>query len=207
VNGQSGRAGRESIAERRARLGAIDEPEVVLAAAFRYLEARARSVAETRRRLTEAGYRAEFIEGAIERLLTIGLLDDEVFARNWVESRDRASPRGETALKRELRLRGVEGAIVDATLEARRTGEPEGRLGSRGPDLPEDDEEGGMGVADPEQAAARRLLDRRRRDLERVVDPRKRRARAYALLARNGFSPEIAGRLAAELVAEVDTEP
>jgi regulatory protein len=204
VSGPSGRARRESFAERQARLGAIDEPEVVLAAAFRYLEARARSVAETRRRLTEAGYRRELVEGAIERLLTIGLLDDEVFARNWVESRDRASPRGETALRRELRLRGVEGAIVDATLQARRSGEAEIRLGSRRPDAA--DEDAGTEGADPEEAAARRLLDRRRRDLDRVVDPRKRRARAYALMARNGFAPEIAGRLAAELVAEVDAE-
>jgi regulatory protein len=204
VSGPSGRARRESFAERQARLGAIDEPEVVLAAAFRYLEARARSVAETRRRLTDAGYRRDLVEGAIERLLTIGLLDDEVFARNWVESRDRASPRGEMALRRELRLRGVEGAIVDATLQARRSGKAEVRLGSRRPDLA--DEDAGTEGADPEEAAARRLLDRRRRDLDRVVDPRKRRARAYALMARNGFAPEIAGRLAAELVAEVDAE-
>lgn len=204
MTGSPGRARRESYAERRARRGAIDEPDVVLAAAFRYLEARARSVVETRRRLTEAGYRPELVEGAIERLLAIGLLDDEVFARNWIESRDRASPRGETALRRELRLRGVEGAIVDATLEARRSGEAESRLGFRRPDLV--DEADGTGVGDPEEAAARRLVDRRRRDLDRVVDPRKRRARAYALLARNGFSPEIAGRLAAELVAQGDAE-
>lgn len=204
MTGPSGRARRESFAERQARLGAIDDPEVVLAAAFRYLEARARSVAETRRRLIDAGYRRELVEGAIERLRTIGLLDDEVFARNWVESRDRTSPRGETALRRELRLRGVEDAIVDATLLARHAGEAELRLGSRRPDVGDGD--AGTGVVDPEEAAARRLLDRRRRDLDRVVDPRKRRARAYALLARNGFSPEIAGRLAAERVAEVDPE-
>jgi regulatory protein len=204
VTGPSGRARRESFADRRARLGAIDDPEVVLAAAFRYLEARSRSVAETRRRLIDAGYRRELVEGAIERLRTIGLLDDEVFARNWVESRDRTSPRGETALRRELRLRGVEDAIVDATLLARHAGEAELRLGSRRPDVGDGD--AGTGVVDPEEAAARRLLDRRRRDLDRVVDPRKRRARAYALLARNGFSPEIAGRLAAELVAKVDPE-
>jgi SOS response regulatory protein OraA/RecX len=204
VTGSRGRAPRESYVERRARRSAIDEPEVVLTAAFRYLEARARSVVETRRRLTEAGYRPELVERAIERLLAIGLLDDEVFARNWIESRDRASPRGETALRRELRLRGVEGAIVNATLEARRSGEAESRLGFRRPDLV--DEADGSGVGDPEETAARRLLDRRRRDLDRVVDPRKRRARAYALLARNGFSPEIAGRLAAALVAEGDAE-
>jgi len=34
------------------------------------------------------------------------------------------------------------------------------------------------------------LLARHARTLERVVDPRTRRQRAYALLARNGFDPE-----------------
>ncbi len=60
---------------------------------------------------------------------------------------------------------------------------------------------------DPDEAAARRLLERRRRDLDRVADPRKRRARAYALLARNGFSPDIAARLAAETIEGASGEP
>jgi len=184
--------GRESYAQRRARRAEVDDPEVVLAAALRYLEARARSVTETRRRLSEAGYRDELVDGAIERLIALGLLDDEAFARHWVESRDRARPRGEVALRRELRLRGVDPAIVDAVLAERRAPAAV-RLSGEPP------ESHGDAVVDPDEAAARRLLERRRRDLERVTDPRKRRARAYALLARNGFGPEIAARLAASL--------
>ena len=49
-------------------------------------------------------------------------------------------------------------------------------------------------------------MARRRRDLERIADPRKRRAKAYALLARNGFPSEIAARLAAE-VASAEWDP
>jgi regulatory protein len=189
--GTAGRPGRrrESYADRRARRAAIEDPEVVLAAALRFLETRARSVAETRRRLTDAGYRPELVEGAIDRLLAIGLLDDAAFATHWIESRDRARPRGVTALKRELRLRGVDPALVDAALEARRVGEPDGLA------TPGDDDGTKDARVDPDETAARRLLERRRRDLERVADPRKRRARAYALLARNGFGPEIAARL------------
>ena len=193
--GGRARRPRESYAERRARRAEIDDPEVVLTAAFRFLEARARSVAETRRRLNDAGYRPELIQEAIDRLLAIGLLDDEAFARHWVESRDRARPRGEIALKRELRLRGVEAALIKATLEERRSGNADPGLGVSS-DIDDEDADG----VDPDEAAARRLLDRRRRDLDRVVDPRKRRARAYALLARNGFGPEIASRLAASVV-------
>jgi regulatory protein len=193
--GGRARRPRESYAERRARRAEIDDPEVVLAAAFRFLEARARSVAETRRRLSEAGYRPELIQQAVDRLLEIGLLDDEAFARHWVESRDRARPRGEIALKRELRLRGVEAAVIESTLEERRSGSADSGLEAS----PGNDDEDGERV-EPDEAAARRLLDRRRRDLDRVADPRKRRARAYALLARNGFGPEIASRLAASVV-------
>jgi regulatory protein len=197
------RAPRESYAERRARRAAIDDPEVVLAAAYRFLEARARSVTETRRRLSDAGYRPELIDGAIARLLGIGLLDDEAFARHWIESRDRARPRGEIALTRELRLRGVEPSVIAAALEERRQVESDDPFGTAGTS----DEEAGTERVEPDEAAAGRLLERRRRDLERVTDPRKRRARAYALLARNGFGPEIAARLAAGFMTAAAGDP
>ena len=74
----------------------------MLEAAARFLEPRARSVTEVRRRLTGAGYRTDLVEGAITRMLELGMLDDEAFARAWVESRDRARPRGERAIRDEL---------------------------------------------------------------------------------------------------------
>ena len=70
VDASRPRARRESYAERRAKRAEIDDPEVVLAAALRYLEVRARSVFEMRRRLTEAGYRPELVDGAVARLLS-----------------------------------------------------------------------------------------------------------------------------------------
>ena len=75
-----------------------------------FLEPRARSVAEVRRRLTGAGYRADLVDGVIERLLEFGMLDDEAFARAWVESRDRARPRGERAIRRSSGSRASTGA-------------------------------------------------------------------------------------------------
>ena len=61
---------RVSPTERREAHAAVDDPEIVLAAALRFLESRSRSVAEVRRRLSQAGYRAELIDGAIGRLST-----------------------------------------------------------------------------------------------------------------------------------------
>ncbi len=167
----------------------MDDPAVVLAAAARFLEARSRSVHEVRRRLTQAGYRAELVEGAIERLVELGMLDDEAFARAWVESRDRARPRGERAIREELRLKGVDRASVDLVLEERR----EAAVGT---DRAADDE----GAASADRNAAERLLVRHARSLQRVVDPRQRRQRAYTLLARNGFDPETCAAVAAAVV-------
>jgi len=179
----SQRRRREGFAEKRERLEAVDDPNVVLEAALRFLEARARSIDEVRRRLRTAGYRPELIDGAIERLKALGILDDASFAQAWVESRDRARPRGERALRRELQLKGIERTVLDEVLDERR---PSGGIGE---------------AIDPDVVAAERLLTRHAAALARVADLRQRRQRAYALLARNGFDPEICSQLAARLVA------
>ncbi len=179
---------RATFAERRERHAAIDDPTLVLEAAARFLEPRARSVAEVRRRLTGAGYRPELVEGSISRMLELAMLDDEAFARAWIESRDRARPRGERAIRQELGLKGVDRATVDLVLAERREAVT----------VANDD---GITVS-PDQVAAERLLARHARSLARVADPRQRRQRAYALLARNGFDPEVCRTVAA---AGVDT--
>jgi SOS response regulatory protein OraA/RecX len=48
----------------------------------------------------------------------------------------------------------------------------------------------------PDDEAAARLIARHRPALDREPDPRRRRQKAYALLARNGFDPDTASRLA-----------
>jgi len=168
---------RATPAERRARNAEVDDPQAVLDAALRFLEARQRSTAEVRRRLGGAGYRADLVEGAISRLTDLGMLDDEAFARAWIESRDRARPRGERALRRELALKGIDREIADETLAERATDAP-----------------------DADADAAQRLLARHARSLERIVDPRARRQRAYSLLARNGFDSETATSVIAEVL-------
>lgn len=184
---------RESFAERRERRAAIDDPAVVLEAAARFLEARSRSVAEVRRRLTGAGYRADLVEGAIERMTELGMLDDDAFARAWVESRDRARPRGERAIREELRLKGVDRAVIDDVLADRRDAAQQRRSDDDGP------------APSADRVAAERLLARNARALARVLDPRQRRQRAYALLARHGFDPETCRDVAAAVSSEAAT--
>lgn len=149
----------------------MDDPAVVLEAAAAFLAVRPRSVAETRRRLRQLGYGHSLVEQVLERLVEMGYLDDEAFAQAWIESRDRARPRGENALRRELALKGVPRETVAAMLEERNAN----AATEGGPDL----------------AAALQLLERRKSSLQRESDPRRRKQRAYALLARNGFDPEV----------------
>jgi len=194
----AGRRDRKSVEERRTERAAIDDPAIVLDAAARFLEARPRSMAEVRRRLGRAGYRAELVEGAIARLIELGMLDDAAFAAQWVESRDRAHPRGEHALIVELRQMGIDAQTIAATLRARR--DAAARWDGEAPP-PVD---GPPPNAD--QAAARKLLARHARTIDRIADPRARRQRAYALLARNGFDPETCRSTSAEIGRDPDPE-
>lgn len=188
------RARRESFAEKRERRAAVEDPAVVLEAAARFLEARSRSIHEVRRRLGGAGYRSELVEGAIARMTELGMLDDEVFARAWVESRDRARPRSERAIREELRLKGIDRETVDIVLGERRD-----RAAESGPG---DDSD--LAPPSADRTAAERLLTKNARSLARVADPRQRRQRAYALLARHGFDPETCREIAATLADAPD---
>ena len=137
-------------------------------AAAAFLAVRPRSVAETSRRLRRLGYSEPLVNQVVAQLIELGYLDDAAFARAWIESRDRARPRGELALRRELGQKGVDRQVADDVLSTRTEGS-DGEI---------------------ELTAALRLLDRRRSALERESDPVKRRHKAYALLARNGFDPD-----------------
>jgi len=154
------------VAKARELRGELTDPGPVMEAAAAFLAVRPRSVAETSGRLRKQGYPAALVEDVLTRLIEMNYLDDEQFARAWVESRDRARPRGEQGLRRELVLKGVPRDVIDAVMAER------------------DESAGGE---DPDLAAASALLERKRSSLEREGDVRKRRQKAYALLARSGF--------------------
>jgi regulatory protein len=184
---------RPSWTDRRALKAEESDPAVVLAAAVRFLEARPRSVAEVRRRLRGVGYPDALVEGAVERLVELGYLDDAAFARMWVESRDRARPRGERALRAELGQKGVPRELADQALADRRAPEDDAAT-EAGP--------GDLEAPSADELAAARLLERKARTLERIPDGRARRQRAYAFLARNGFDPSVSARVAARFILD-----
>ncbi|NJP06744.1 MAG: regulatory protein RecX [Chloroflexaceae bacterium] len=91
------------------------KPSAVQAAA-RYIETRPRSIAEVRVHLGRKGYDDDAIDVAIARLQEVELLDDASFARLWVDNRQTHHPRGSAALRNELYRKGIDRAIIDATL-------------------------------------------------------------------------------------------
>lgn len=170
-------------AARRERRAAVTDPDVVMAAAAALLAARPWSMADMRRRLGTLGYQATLVETTVARLVELGYLDDQRYAVAWVASRDRSRPRGAAVLRRELARKGIEPGVIAAALAERDASE----------DVSEADRSRPI-AASGDLTAACRLLDRRRPALEREPDPRKRRQKAYALLARNGFDPDVCAR-------------
>lgn len=179
----------EAAEARRARRAEVTDPDIVMEAAAVFLSVRSRSVEETRRRLRHLGYPPALCDVTVDRLVELGYLDDAEFTRAWVESRDRARPRGAVALRRELQRKGVpDDVIADVLADRARS-----TAGSDG---------GTADASEADRAAARKLLERRSSALRREADPRRRRQKAYALLARNGFAPDVCHELAAGVTEE-----
>lgn len=170
-------------AARRERRAAVTDPDVVMAAAAALLATRPWSVADMRARLGALGYQGALADATVARLLQLGYLDDLRYASAWVAARDRSRPRGSSALRRELSRKGIEPAVIAAALAERDADQ------RPGDDAGHEDRDGPADLA-----AAGRLLERRRASLLREPDLRKRRHKAYALLARHGFDPDVCGR-------------
>lgn len=175
----------EAAAARRVRRAEIEDADIVMEAAAAFLAVRQRSVEETRRRLNHLGYPPALCDEVVDRLIELTYLDDHAFARAWTESRDRARPRGEVALRRELQSKGIRDETIRAV------------LADRAASVARVDSE------DADTQTARRLIERRSTSLQREPDSQRRRQRAYALLARSGFAPDICR----EVSAQVDHDP
>jgi regulatory protein len=129
------------------------------------LTGQARSRQELRDRLAKKDVPAEVAERLLDRFTEVGLVDDEAFARSWVESRQRSRGLARRALAQELRRKGVDDETSRTVLD----------------DL------------DParEEEAARQLVRKKLRSL-RGVDRATATRRLAGLLARKGYSAGLA---------------
>ena len=93
--------------------GAVEE---AYGKALNYLSYRPRSRAEVERYLEKRDLSGSQIEAVAARLERAGLLDDEAFARYWVENRERHRPKGLRALRYELRGKGISNETIERVL-------------------------------------------------------------------------------------------
>ena len=146
----------------------------------------------TRAQLAQAMQRKQIpdhvAEGILDRFTEVGLIDDQAFARAWVESRHHSRGLSRRVLSTELRRRGVD---PDDVREAVETLDP-----------------------DQEVATARQIVDRKLR-ATRGQPPEARMRRLVGALARKGYGAALSYRIvrealeaegaeAAELAAALD---
>ena len=104
-------------AELHERLGAAADIEAAYRTALRGLELRSYARGDLARRLQRKGHPRQAIEVALERITGLGLLDDEAYARTYVQTRA-ARGRGPSRLIRDLLSMGVQRSLIDRALIA-----------------------------------------------------------------------------------------
>ncbi len=90
--------------------------EKALAYSFRLLKIRLRSARELRDKLILRGYNASDVEAILAYLIDSGEVNDQFFAKCWVEDRMNLNPKALLALSIELKERGISKDIIDNTL-------------------------------------------------------------------------------------------
>jgi regulatory protein len=111
------KVGQELEEEKIARLKNEDDNEVTYQKALHFLSFRPRSSAEVRQNLLKRGISEPLAEETVNRLKEAGLVNDEAFARAWVENRNTFRPSGISALRLELRRKGLSDEIVQSVME------------------------------------------------------------------------------------------
>ncbi len=89
----------------------------VYAQAVKLLAPRDHFRAELAFKLGRRGYDEDEVDATLDRLEREGMIDDRQTAARYVRAKLRGTPLGRRRLEAELRRKGVDGAVVRATLE------------------------------------------------------------------------------------------
>lgn len=131
--------------------------------AFLLLKFRFRSEQELALRLRRKGYSEELVKDTVSFLKERKLLDDKVFARNWIASRLK-KPFGVRRIIQELKIKGIDKKTIEEGLRE-------------------------TSAAYAEQEIVATLAKRRLAQLKNL-EPLVARRRVYGYLIRRGFLPE-----------------
>jgi len=110
------RVGMTLTDDKIAALRLADEVERAHEKALNYLSYRPRSEAELQSHLLKSDFAEATVADVLDRLREVGLVDDDAFARYWVENRARFRPRGKRMLVQELRQKDIASSVIETTL-------------------------------------------------------------------------------------------
>ena len=94
----------------------MDNIDKLTAKAFKLLSYRPRSIFEIKTRLKKLTPSSQLIDQVINKLIDQGLLNDEEFARWWIDQRLNHRPRGNFGLTAELSQKGIDKKIINQVL-------------------------------------------------------------------------------------------
>ncbi len=163
---------REEPSEAELDLGPEADPEsVARKILLDQLTTRARTRAELAIKLAQRGVPDQLAARLLDRFEELGLIDDEAFARDWIEQRRRGRGLAKRALAQELRNKGVPDELAKQALAEIDAGD--------------------------EEALARQLVQGKLRSV-RGLPRDKATRRLVGMLARKGHSPGVAYRVVAQ---------
>jgi len=145
---------------------------------MRLLRYRPRSIAEVRQRLSSLGFTEEEIERTVSTAEAADLLNDEVFAKLWVEDRLLHHPLSRRAVQQELADKRIARETINAVLDKLYPAEKEKELA--------------IELAQARMARYTRL------------DRQKARQRTISFLCRRGFSLSLANSVVSSVIGGKD---
>src|SRR3989344_8437659 len=98
------------------RLDSEENRKLAFNFGLKYLSFRNRSTKEVYDYLIRKNFIEETLNPVLKRLVDMKFLNDENFAEQWVESRQKYKNKSKYFLKQELRQKGVNSQTIDATL-------------------------------------------------------------------------------------------
>jgi regulatory protein len=154
-----------------------DPEQVARTILLRRLEAAPRTRSELASTLWERNVPDEVAVRVLDRFEEVGLIDDRMFARMWVESRQRSRNLSGRALRSELHRKGIADELIDEALA--------------------------QVSAEDELAGAREVAARKARSLTGL--PRATQVRRLSgALARKGYGPGLSAQVVRELLDAAD---
>lgn len=163
---------RLKVKENKRLAGIVDDFEQVLAAALKLLDRKMYTVFELSKKLKDKDIGTPKLRGrVVRRLQELKLLDDLEYARSWIRTRTRLSPKGTYVLRMELLKKKVDKAVIESAFQTE----------------PVD-----------EVALARAMVLKKKAQLQ-SLPPEKQYQRVLGLLQRRGFSYGVAKRAWEEL--------